>query len=68
MNSGAGESQEKPSELVFHNIHEHGVEIADMWINEVEARSNGTSAYDITQVRSDHQYLRGAGHSRNILV
>jgi hypothetical protein len=41
MNSGAGESQEKPRELVFHNIHEHGVEIADMWINEVEARSNG---------------------------
>ena len=35
------ESQEKPIELVFHNIHNHGVEIMDMWINEVETRTSG---------------------------
>ena len=41
MNSDAGESQEKPIELAFHNIHDHGIEIADMWMNEVETRSSG---------------------------
>ncbi|MFZ2146925.1 MAG: hypothetical protein WAV28_06870 [Sedimentisphaerales bacterium] len=35
------ESQEKPIELVFHNIHDHGVEIMDMWMNEVETRTSG---------------------------
>ena len=39
MNSDAKESQEKPIELVLHNIHDHGTEIADMWMNEVEART-----------------------------
>ena len=32
---------EKPIELRFHNIHEHGTEIMDMWINEIEARTGG---------------------------
>jgi len=42
MNSDARkESQEKPVELVFHNIHDHGVEITDMWMNEVETRTGG---------------------------
>jgi hypothetical protein len=41
MNSGSEESQEKPIELLIHNIHEHGVEIMDMWMNEVVVRSNG---------------------------
>jgi TRAP-type C4-dicarboxylate transport system substrate-binding protein len=31
----------KPIELVFHNIHEHGTEIMDRWIHEVEARTGG---------------------------
>jgi TRAP-type C4-dicarboxylate transport system substrate-binding protein len=30
---------EKPRELIFHNIHDHGTEIVDMWMNEVEART-----------------------------
>ena len=34
-------TQEKPIKLVFHNIHDHGVEIMDMWMNEVETRSGG---------------------------
>jgi TRAP-type C4-dicarboxylate transport system substrate-binding protein len=41
MNSAAGESGEKPIELVFHNIHDHGTEIADMWMNEVKTRTGG---------------------------
>ena len=35
------ESNEKPIELVFHNIHEHGVEVMDMWMNEIETRTRG---------------------------
>ena len=34
-------SPEKPLELVFHNIHDHGVEIMDMWMNEVATRTAG---------------------------
>lgn len=42
MNSDAKkESQEKPIELLIHNIHDHGVEIMDLWINEVETRTSG---------------------------
>lgn len=41
MNADSKDSQEKPLELVFHNIHDHGVEIVDMWMDEVSTRSNG---------------------------
>ena len=43
MNTDARQSKlpEKPIELIFHNIHEHGVEIVDMWIKEVETRTRG---------------------------
>jgi TRAP-type C4-dicarboxylate transport system substrate-binding protein len=41
MNSEEKEPPEKPLELVFHNIHDHGVEIMDMWMNEVTMRCNG---------------------------
>ncbi len=42
MNSNVNKkTQEKPIELVFHNIHDHGVEIVDMWMNEVETRTGG---------------------------
>jgi TRAP-type C4-dicarboxylate transport system substrate-binding protein len=41
MNSNTRKSLEKPIELLFHNIHEHGVEIADMWMKEVEKRTGG---------------------------
>ena len=39
MNSGNEESQEKPIELLIHNIHDHGVEIMDMWMKEVTMRT-----------------------------
>jgi TRAP-type transport system periplasmic protein len=41
MDSDANLSREKPIELLIHNIHEHGVEIMDMWMKEVEIRTGG---------------------------
>jgi TRAP-type C4-dicarboxylate transport system substrate-binding protein len=42
MNTDAGKGPPgKPVELVFHNIHDHGVEIMDLWMNEVEKRTGG---------------------------
>jgi TRAP-type C4-dicarboxylate transport system substrate-binding protein len=35
------EAQEKTIEMVFHNIHDHGVGIMDMWMKEIETRSGG---------------------------
>jgi len=35
------ELNEKSIELIFHNIHEHGVEAMDMWMNEIETRTGG---------------------------
>ena len=35
------ESKEKLIELVFHNIHEHGTEIMDMWMKELETGTGG---------------------------
>jgi TRAP-type C4-dicarboxylate transport system substrate-binding protein len=34
-------SPQKPIELVLHNIHDHGTEIMDMWMKEVEVRTGG---------------------------
>lgn len=34
-------SGKKPIELIFDNIHDHEVGIADLWIKEVEKRSGG---------------------------
>ena len=36
-----GESKGNPIELVLHNIHDHGTEIMDEWIREVETRTGG---------------------------
>jgi TRAP-type C4-dicarboxylate transport system substrate-binding protein len=41
MSPDAGVSSEKPIELVIHNIHEHGVAIMDMWMQEVVKRTGG---------------------------
>jgi TRAP-type transport system periplasmic protein len=30
-----------PVELVYHDVHDHGVTIANLWINEVERRAGG---------------------------
>lgn len=39
MKYEGGKSKGKPIVLVFHNIHDHGTEIMDEWILEVETRS-----------------------------
>lgn len=49
MNSDArNEAPQKPMELIFHNIHDHGVEIADMWMNEVVKRTGGRIRFTTT--------------------
>jgi TRAP-type C4-dicarboxylate transport system substrate-binding protein len=35
------ELQAKKIELVFHNIHDHGVGIMDLWMHEIETRTGG---------------------------
>ena len=41
MNAKAGEKTQAPIELVFHNIHEHGTAIMDLWLQEVTTLSGG---------------------------
>ena len=41
IDDGQKKLQEKPIKLVFHNIHDHGIEITDMWMKAVETRTNG---------------------------
>ena len=36
------ETQEGKIELVFHNIHDHGVGIMEMWMKEIKTRSGGS--------------------------
>jgi TRAP-type C4-dicarboxylate transport system substrate-binding protein len=35
-------------ELVFHNIHDHGTDIGDMWMAEIEKRSGGKVVFHAT--------------------
>ncbi len=39
----------EPLELVFHDIHEHGVEIHNLWMQEVERRTCGAVHFTITR-------------------
>jgi TRAP-type C4-dicarboxylate transport system substrate-binding protein len=41
MNANARGKAQGQIELVFHNIHEYGTQIMDMWTKEVETRSGG---------------------------
>jgi TRAP-type C4-dicarboxylate transport system substrate-binding protein len=41
MNPDVNKSPQKPLELVLHNIHDHGTEIMDVWMREVETRTGG---------------------------
>ena len=45
MNAGT----EKRVELKFHNIHNHGTDIAGMWMNEIDKRSEGRVRFTITE-------------------
>ncbi len=46
MNSVDGLFQEKPFRLSIHNIHEHGVEIMDMWMKELTTRTGGKILFE----------------------
>jgi TRAP-type C4-dicarboxylate transport system substrate-binding protein len=39
------ETQVDDTELVFHNIHDHGVGIMEMWMKEIETRSGGSVGF-----------------------
>ena len=62
MNSNANKkTQEKPIEVVFHNIHDHGTEIADMWMDEVKTRTGGRVRFRKTSGQgSGKKQLRGS--------
>jgi hypothetical protein len=38
-NAGTNSGSKIPLELIFHEVHEHGVSISDQWMQEVEKRS-----------------------------
>ncbi len=40
---------EKKVKLVFHNIHNHGTDIAELWMNELESRSEGRVSFRKTE-------------------
>lgn len=65
MNSNGEESQEKPLELVFHNIHDHGVEIMDMWMNEVMTRTSGRVCFTKSS-GEDPKAIRAADLVRDV--
>jgi hypothetical protein len=39
----------EPLELIFHDIHEHGVEIHNLWMQEVVQRTHGAVRFTITR-------------------
>jgi TRAP-type C4-dicarboxylate transport system substrate-binding protein len=59
------ESNEKPIELIFHNIHEHGTEIMDMWINEIETRTGGRVRFTKSS-GEDPELIKGADVVRDV--
>jgi TRAP-type C4-dicarboxylate transport system substrate-binding protein len=65
MNPGTGTSQDKTIELVFHNVHDHGVEIMDMWMNEVMARTGGRVRFTKT-TGEDPEAIKAADLVRDV--
>lgn len=58
-------SRDKQLELVFHNIHDHGVEIMDMWMNEVETRTRGRVRFTKSSGKS-RSSIEGADVVRDV--
>jgi TRAP-type transport system periplasmic protein len=48
MSTAAKLGKNTPIELVIHNVHEHGVQIMDMWVKEVETRTRGRVTFKKT--------------------
>ncbi len=66
MNSDTGKNPvEKPIELVFHNIHDHGVEIMDLWMKEVENRTDGRVSFRKTS-GEDPEAIKAADLVRDV--
>jgi TRAP-type C4-dicarboxylate transport system substrate-binding protein len=59
------EALQKPIELIFHNIHDHGVEIADMWMKEVETRTGGRVRFTTT-TGEDAEVIKAADVVRDV--
>ena len=59
------ESQEEAIELVFHNIHDHGTEIMDMWMKEVETRTDGRVRFTI-RTGEDRELINAADMIRDV--
>lgn len=56
---------EKHIELIFHNIHDHGVSISDMWIREVEQRTGGRVRF-VKQSGEDREAIARADVIRDV--
>jgi TRAP-type C4-dicarboxylate transport system substrate-binding protein len=54
-----------PIELLFHNIHDHGTRIADMWIREVQTRSGGRVRFRQSR-GEDREAIRAADVVRDV--
>ena len=61
----AGTEARQPIDLVFHNIHEHGVGIIDRWITEVERRTGGRVRFTKT-AGEDPALIRAADVVRDV--
>jgi TRAP-type C4-dicarboxylate transport system substrate-binding protein len=67
MNSDIKERQENQRVLSFHDIHDHGTEIADMWIKEVEKRTNGGVRFKRTSGENE-ELVKAADFIRDVPV
>jgi TRAP-type C4-dicarboxylate transport system substrate-binding protein len=65
MSPGAGMSREKPIELVLHNVHEHGTQIMDRWMQEVETRTAGRVRFKKT-TGEDRAAIKAADLVRDV--
>ncbi|UCD08868.1 MAG: hypothetical protein JSU79_11010 [Dehalococcoidales bacterium] len=51
--------------LIFHNIHDHGTDIGNMWMAEIENRSGGKVAFSTT-IGDDPDLLKAADIVRDV--
>jgi TRAP-type transport system periplasmic protein len=67
MNSQTALPYEKPIELIIHNVHEHGVDILEMWMKEIEVRTEGRILFKKT-TGEDPQAIQAADLVRDVPV
>lgn len=59
------QSENHPVELIFHNIHDHGTDIGDMWMTEIVKRSGGKIVFKTT-IGDDPDLLEAADIVRDV--